>query len=64
MLLEWASTGGAFPDSLDEIDPQFRAELSTTDGWGKEFLYRKVVTVAPAPRSLRVCRRWRCYAFV
>jgi len=32
----------SYPDSLNEINPTILAELSTTDGWGKELLYRKL----------------------
>ena len=32
----------AYPESLDEIDPRFRDELSDRDGWGNKMLYRKL----------------------
>ncbi len=49
-LLEWApvlnvvmgAQGGKFPDSLDAIPPEVRETLTSTDGWGNEFLYRKL----------------------
>jgi hypothetical protein len=52
-MLEWGpllnmymatnmEAGNSYPESLDEIDPTLRADLSETDGWGNKLLYRKL----------------------
>ncbi len=52
-MLEWGpvlnafmagnmQNANAYPDSLDEISPTMREELSDMDGWGNKILYRKV----------------------
>ncbi len=32
----------SYPNSLDEINPTLRADLTDTDGWGNRILYRKL----------------------
>ena len=52
-MLEWGpilnmymatnmENANSYPETLDEIDPTLRAELSDTDGWGNKMLYRKL----------------------
>ena len=52
-MLEWAPIlnlymasnmegANSYPETLDELEPRLREELSTTDGWGNELLYRKL----------------------
>ena len=32
--------GNSFPESLDELPPEFAEDLKRSDGWGKPLLYR------------------------
>lgn len=50
-MVEWAevlqvhiatSFENKFPERLGDVDPEFRAHLSRTDGWGKEMLYKRL----------------------
>ena len=50
-MLEWAeilqveaatSLYNTFPERLGDIDPQMRGHLTRTDGWGTNFIYRRI----------------------
>ena len=34
--------GNAYPESLDEIPPELTGDLKRHDGWGNQFLYRRL----------------------
>jgi hypothetical protein len=36
------ANANAYPDSLDEVDPNLRSDLKVSDGWGNKLLYRKL----------------------
>lgn len=34
--------GNSYPETLDEMPPDFTSELERRDGWGNQFLYRLI----------------------
>jgi hypothetical protein len=34
--------GNSYPETLDELPPEFSSELERNDGWGNPFLYRLI----------------------
>lgn len=36
------ANGNSYPETLDEMPPDFTSELERRDGWGNQFLYRLI----------------------